>query len=269
MRLVILNAVLALFLAAPGALVAQESGPVAMETGDAVRGWQAVGRLLVGARGMCTAALVAPRQIVTAAHCLFDHDSGARFADSLITFEAGWRLGRAEAYRGITRSIVDPEYVYSGSDTVERIGHDLALLELDRAIALPHLSPFAAGPQPAPGDRVTVVSYAQDRTEAPAIEHDCPVLARQGLALILACSVDFGSSGAPVFAVGEGGVRLASVIVAKAEYQGRRVALAVPLGAGFVALAEAMAEGGGVAGTGVKGVRILSGGGAGANFVSP
>lgn len=265
----------AAILAAPHLALAQErapalSGPVAMETGDAARGWEAVGRLLLGERGLCTAALVAPRLIVSAAHCLFDRETSARLPDGLITFEAGWRLGRAEAYRGVSRTIVDPDYVYSGGDAVERIGHDLALLELDQAISLPQLAPFGTGALPVPGEGVTVVSYAQGRTEAPAIERDCPVIGRQGPALILGCSVDFGASGAPVFALHGGGAELVSVIVAKAEYQGRRVALAVPLGERLEALAAAMTVGEGQARGGVSGVRILSGGGSGgAHFISP
>lgn len=246
------------------------AAPVAMETGDAVRGWQGVGRLLLGERGLCTAALVAPRLIVSAAHCLYDRETGARLPDALLTFEAGWRLGRAEAYRGVSRTVVDPDYVYSGGDAIERIGHDLALLELDRAIALPRLQPFRAGPPPAPGASVTVVSYAQDRAEAPSIERDCPALGRQGLALILGCSVDFGSSGAPVFLLRREGAELVSVVVAKAEYQGRRVALAVPLGDSLEALVRTMDEEAGAGGARVRGVDVLSGGlGGGARFVSP
>lgn len=267
----LLTLITVLFLAAPRPVAAQEGAPVAMETGDAVRGWQGVGRLLPGGRGLCTAALVAPRLILTAAHCLYDHETGARFPDALVTFEAGWRLGRAEAYRGVARSLVHPDYVYSGGDAVERIGHDLALLELDRAIALPQLAPFATGAPPAPGDEVSVVSYAQGREEAPAIERGCPVIGRQGLALILACSVDFGASGAPVFARREGAFELVAVIVAKAEYQGRRVALAVPAGgAALEALVAAMTGGDGPARAGIGDVRVLSGGGGGgAHFVSP
>ncbi|NPD16481.1 trypsin-like serine protease [Xinfangfangia sp. D13-10-4-6] len=200
-----------------------------MQTADEARGWQSVGKLVFGERGFCTGVLIAPKLVVTAAHCLFDRDTGARVRDSTITFQAGWRNGRAEAYRGVRRSVAHPEYVYSGRDLVARVAWDLALLELDQPIMLPQIPPFVTGQAPRPDADVTVVSYAKDRSEVPSIERDCQVLAHEGAALVLTCDIDFGSSGAPVFALRDGKPEVVSVISAKAEYNGQKVALAVAL----------------------------------------
>jgi V8-like Glu-specific endopeptidase len=129
--------------------------------------------------------------------------------------------------------------------------------------------PFETGATPIEGDSVGVVSYAQDRSEAPSIQEVCEVLAGRAETLILSCSVDFGSSGAPVFAMQDGVARVVSVISAKAEVEGRKVALAVPLAEPLQTLLQALDA--------LKGdrdrpgsVTILSGGqGSGAKFVRP
>ena len=90
---------------------AEESRLISLETSDAGQDWQAVGRLNLGARGFCTGALIAPDLVLTAAHCLYDKDTGARIDDRDIEFLAGWRNGRAEAYRGVRTSVPHPDYI--------------------------------------------------------------------------------------------------------------------------------------------------------------
>ena len=51
------------------------------------------------------------------------------------------------------------------------------------------------------------------------------MLGRPMGSLVLSCDVDFGSSGAPIFAEVDGTPHIVSVVSAKAVIQGRRVAL--------------------------------------------
>jgi protease YdgD len=47
---------------------------------------------------------------------------------------------------------------------------------------------------------------------------------------VLSCNVDFGSSGAPIFSIRDGVARVVSVVSAKADLDGRQVALGTTLG---------------------------------------
>lgn len=237
-----------------------------LQTGNDSRGWDAVGRLDLGTRGFCTGALIAEDLVLTAAHCLFDKETGARIDPATIRFLAGWRNGRAAAYRGVRTALAHPEYVYGGQDSIDRVQFDLALLRLDQPIRLPSIRPFDTDNRPSVGDEVGVVSYAQDRAEAPSLQQLCHVLDRRTGLLVLSCDVDFGSSGAPVFAMRDGKAEIVSVVSAKAEMGGRKVALGTPLGAPIALLMGLLAKGDGRPAPG--NVRVLSGG-SGGKFVKP
>lgn len=205
--------------------LAFESGLKLLSTGTDTRGWEAVGRLELGKGAFCTGTLIADDLVLTAAHCLYDPANGQMIDAAVIEFRAGWRNGRAVAYRHARRALAHPSYAYQGPQQFDRVAWDLALIQLDQPIRLPQVHPFETATAPVAGDVVGTVSYAHDRADTPALQSVCEVLKREGGVVLMNCTADYGASGAPVFAMRDGVPKIVSVLSAKAELRGEPVSL--------------------------------------------
>ena len=193
--------------------------------------WPAVGRLtLDGGQGFCTASLIAPDIILTAAHCLYDEKTGDEYATKDFEFQVGWRNGRAEAFRKVKSILPHPKYHFESANTVEKVSHDVALIMLDQPIYSQNIKPFVVTSLPHRGAGVLVVSYSPGLKDPPFSQSLCKVTVAQNEVLLLTCDVDYGASGAPVFVISEGMAKIVSLISAKTWLDGEKMSLGVSLG---------------------------------------
>ena len=219
---------LALGVLLPIAAAAQSTGLRALDTDHEARGWEAIGRLETGI-GFCTATLIAPDLVLSAAHCVYDMRTGAALAPEKFTFRAGLRNGKAAATRKIARIAAHPGFAPSGAFTGQNVQHDLALLQLAERIPTHEIDPFILHDDRVRPGEVSVVSYGRGRANLQSRQRQCHMLERQGPLLAFDCDVTNGSSGAPVFSHLNGRGRILSVISGEVSINGREVALGMHL----------------------------------------
>lgn len=208
---------------------AEETPLVTLETGDALRGWEGVGRLDIQGKGFCTAALIRESLILTAAHCVYGSD-GKLIDTDRFQFNAGLRYGRAEATRSIKSLVPHPEYQHEGDlARNEEVAVDIAVLQLDQPIRRSRIQPFRIASRPATGDQVGIVSYGRGRSETPSLQEVCSVTGQHLGVVLMNCDVDYGSSGSPVFMVRDGQPMIVSVVSAMAHVGGSKVSLGTSL----------------------------------------
>lgn len=215
---------LALFWVVPAAA---ETPLIGLKRVEQASPWKAVGRL-DSAGGYCTATLIAPDLVLSAAHCTFD-TQGNPLSPKALTFRAGFRNGHAEAERSVVQIARPDDYAYQGDNWVKRIANDAVLLRLASPIATHVIAPFAVEPRTPASGEVSVVSYGRGRDSLPSLQQTCAVLQNYRGMMTMNCNTTFGSSGAPVFHRDGYNIRIASIISGSAEVNGKRVTTGVAL----------------------------------------
>ena len=173
--------------------------------------WTAIGRLNVAGyrdRGMCTATLVAPDRVLTAAHCVTEADGRPVPLDRL-RFVAGWLRGSYAAVGQVAALRLRPGYAEARARGETPVDTDSAVLTLTEPMA--GVPPLATAP-PDTSLPVRILGYRWDRPHGLSDAGPCRVfIVHQGVER-LACRVTFGNSGGPVLQETPQGWRVVGIV---------------------------------------------------------
>lgn len=187
----------------PGIGAADPRRPVAAAEGP----WRALGRVQHELGGRCSGALIGPRLVLTAAHCLVNPRTRAFVQPGSVHFLLGYDRGRAAAHARVTAFRTGPGFQ---ADPLGPRSADWAVLTLDQPIGTPdRVLPLLRQP-PAPRAALMLGGYQQDRPEVLLADLACRAIGvardRDGGPMLLHdCAGTRGASGAPVLAQGADG----------------------------------------------------------------
>lgn len=178
----------------------------------------AVGRVEnTASAGGCSAILVAPDLVLSAAHCI-SHDS------TTFAFRPGdGKINRVR--HALIKVFQHPMYQVMKDRLLWRLRFDIAIARLEAPVPAARATPIPPGPEAQVGETLYIVSWRRDGTTKPR-QRACKVIEGVTGLVTLACAVQGGESGAPVLRKTENGLELVAIISSRSQQLDQPIAQA-------------------------------------------
>jgi protease YdgD len=190
--------------------------------------WSSIGKLYNRAGEACTAAVISPLEVATAAHCLFNSRTRLLLQPSSLHFLLGYKQGDYRYDLRISEYRIGSNYQL-GNALASEI-NDWAVLRLTQP-APQEVKPILPADKPAKiGDSLLVGGFAQSQQYSMTADTNCNVRGILPNGLILHdCAVLKGDSGAPILRRAGEMIEVLGIHVASGLAGGTAVEIAVPV----------------------------------------